>query len=373
MISSSFQTSPDGYIRLRVSQFRVLPFKSLSSEADADLLNDLLNRAIPAYVAGYCEWTSETNPVVSIGFDWYIDTTSNRITVMRQSIRTNLMLVKINGDNYGQHNTNRFIRAWIKKFIRPATNKKRAALDGAQMPADDTDWHQSYLSLLDNLTTEIALYEKVRSEVARLGFIYTAYGIRVPVPITRPTVWMHNNYPPEWQKRYAEKNYLEIDPTVRHGIASSLPIIWSDEVFKDSPEFWADAQAHGLRYGWAQSSRDARGAVGMLSVARSDKPVSNAELIKVQHKLMVLVQILHTGMSKILIDKIAGIDAKLSPLDHIILRWSADGKTVWEISQIVNKSERNISDRRNKLLKKLGASNIVQAVITAYALGIMDA
>jgi type III secretory pathway component EscV len=39
-------------------------------------------------------------------------------------------------------------------------------------------------------------------------------------------VAMLNNYPISWQHRYAAKNYLLVDPTVRHAMRSSVPMLW---------------------------------------------------------------------------------------------------------------------------------------------------
>lgn len=44
------------------------------------------------------------------------------------------------------------------------------------------------------------------------------------------------------------------DPTVIHGRQSQDPLIWNDEAFASHPALWRDAQDHGIRTGWAQSS-----------------------------------------------------------------------------------------------------------------------
>jgi len=61
------------------------------------------------------------------------------------------------------------------------------------------------------------------------------------------------------------------------------------------------------------------------------------------------------------------VDLTVSEID--ILRWAARGKTAWETAQIVGESERTIKFRRNELIKKMGAVNMVQAAVLAYAQG----
>jgi DNA-binding CsgD family transcriptional regulator len=48
-----------------------------------------------------------------------------------------------------------------------------------------------------------------------------------------------------------------------------------------------------------------------------------------------------------------------------VLSWLALGKTTWEISEILNLSERGVIWRLNRALKKLNAVNRVQAVVNA--------
>jgi DNA-binding CsgD family transcriptional regulator len=48
-----------------------------------------------------------------------------------------------------------------------------------------------------------------------------------------------------------------------------------------------------------------------------------------------------------------------------VLSWLARGKTTWEISEIINLSERGVIWRLNNALKKLDAVNRTQAVVVA--------
>jgi len=83
----------------------------------------------------------------------------------------------------------------------------------------------------------------------------------MPFPLATPKTVMFNNYPTAWQAQYEAKNYVEIDPTVQHAMRSSLPILWTDDLFSPAQELWEEARSFGLRYGWAQSIRDFNGVV----------------------------------------------------------------------------------------------------------------
>ncbi|WP_224770900.1 autoinducer binding domain-containing protein [Pseudomonas sp. FEN] len=78
-------------------------------------------------------------------------------------------------------------------------------------------------------------------------------------------------------ERYKSMNYAVIDPTVKHSRLASTPILWSDDIFKGSPGLWSEANDSQLRHGLAQPSFNARGRVGLLSLARKDKKIGADE------------------------------------------------------------------------------------------------
>lgn len=105
----------------------------------------------------------------------------------------------------------------------------------------------------------------------------------MPLPLTNPTILTFNNYPAAWQAHYQAKNYVAVDPTVHHAMHSLQPIVWSDDLFSSAHDLWEEANSFGLRYGWAQSIRDFNGVVGMLTLARSNDPITEIEL-EAKHK-----------------------------------------------------------------------------------------
>lgn len=138
---------------------------------------------------------------------------------------------------------------------------------------------------------------------AGLGFDYCTYGLRTPIPLTRPKTAMYSNYPLAWQAIYQEKGYLDIDPTVQRAIRSLSPVLWSDDLFAPTPELWEEAQSFGLRAGLAQICRDADGMTGLLVLARSKETVKAAEWQMKTCHILWLVQapyylpVIHEGPS----------------------------------------------------------------------------
>ncbi len=136
-------------------------------------------------------------------------------------------------------------------------------------------WQEDLLSAFLVVKNEYQLFEIVKSTASRLGFDYCAYGMQSPLSIAEPKTIMLNNYPEAWQKRYVERQYVKIDPTVQHCMVSLQPLVWSSQSAKTQAEkdFWEEARSYGLNVGWAQSSRDFIGTRGMLTLARSNDQV----------------------------------------------------------------------------------------------------
>lgn len=225
---------------------------------------------------------------------------------------------------------------------------------------------------LASMKTEQDLFDQMAKMAQSLGFEYCAYGVRMPVPISQPKVAIFNNYPGEWQKCYRERNYLQIDPTVQHALRSNIPLIWSPEVFAPAPEMWEEARGHGLHAGWAQASRDGSGSVGLLTLARGDTPISAAELRANQARMSWLAQYGHAAMAQVLAPKLAPeLAASLTLREREILKWTAEGKTCFEVAQILSISERTVNFHVTNVMAKLGCTNKTQAAVKAAALGLL--
>jgi hypothetical protein len=154
-------------------------------------------------------------------------------------------------------------------------------------------WQEDLLSITDCVHCEHAVFQRIEAAAQSLGFEHCAYGLRVPIPISDPQTFILNNYSAAWQSRYVSEGYLQIDPTVLHGRRSQVPLIWSAKVFDTVPHMWEEAQSCGLLVGWAQSSLDAVGVGGMLTLSRSRDALSAAELASQEVKMRWLVNISH--------------------------------------------------------------------------------
>ena len=214
--------------------------------------------------------------------------------------------------------------------------------------------------------------EEITAIAHDIGFDFCAYGLRMPIPVSRPKVVMFSNYPADWQTRYWERGYVGVDPTVHHGMRSLLPIVWSDEVFDSAPELWEEARSFGLRVGWAQSSRDSNAAAGLLTLARGEDPLMESELRAKRLMMAWLTQVAHLGMSQCLTTKLLPEgEIRLTERERTVLRWTGDGKTAGEISTIMRISESTVNFHVRNAVAKLGTANKLAATVKAAMLGML--
>lgn len=234
------------------------------------------------------------------------------------------------------------------------------------------NWQEDQLNSLDAIESEKMLFDKIATYSSQLGFDNCAYGLRMPLPLSNPKFAMFSNYPEVWQKRYQDKNYYAIDPTVQHGLRSQSPVIWSDKLFVSARDFWEDARSFGLSVGWAQANRCINGVYGMLSLSRSHDSLLENELQDKKFKMAWLNQLVHESMSRLVAARMMPeIRAQLSHRELEVLRWTGDGKTSSEIADIINISERTVNFHINNAMIKLQASNKTSAVVKAAMLGLL--
>jgi LuxR family transcriptional regulator len=237
-------------------------------------------------------------------------------------------------------------------------------------------WAADLLNLItsDASLNRESVFKRMEAATCALGFDYFCYVRRGPLPLTNPKLLVVDNYPAPWRERYEQSGYLSIDPTVIHARKSSTSLVWSDEVFADTPELWADAQSMGLRFGWTQSTLDGYGIRGMLSLVRGDPPLTQQELDAKAFSMSWLVQIAHAVLLRSFDPPRCrtGNLAALTRRETDVLKWHGDGKTAGEISEILSISVDTVKFHTRNAGEKLGTANKTAAVVRAAMLGLLN-
>lgn len=92
-------------------------------------------------------------------------------------------------------------------------------------------WKESQLKQLSH-TQEIKTAYRIALNFARnLGYKFCGFSITSNSVGVDSSAVNLNNFPHEWNTQYEKNNATQIDPIVAHCNRSTLPVLWSEELF----------------------------------------------------------------------------------------------------------------------------------------------
>lgn len=233
-------------------------------------------------------------------------------------------------------------------------------------------WLEGQLQELTAQTDQKALFETVYRLVHQIGFDFCGFRIDSPLCGTSSNFANFNNYPSEWNEHYQRNNYGAIDPVFRHCHCSLLPTLWTQEIFAESPQLWADACSYGLNFGWSQSVHDVRGYVSVLSLGRTVGAINAHEFYEKAAQVLWLCNLLHSTLIQQLFSAPApaeSVPSQLSPRETEVLKWMAMGKTAAEVAEILGLKTRTVGFHCDRAKGKMGVNNKISAVMLATRRG----
>lgn len=205
-----------------------------------------------------------------------------------------------------------------------------------------------------------------------MGFDHCAVVMCDAWPVTRSKPRQFSSQPLPWQLRYAQAGYIHIDPTVRHGLRSEAPVVWSDKLFAQVLQLRREAQEAGLRHGWTQSSLDFVGVGSIVSLTRSADPLTASELQHKRASLRFVVEVAHMALGTTQPQPTTRPPIALTDREKDVLRWTADGKTADDIAARFKVSANTINFHLKNCAAKLQTSNKTSMVVRALLLHLLD-
>jgi LuxR family transcriptional regulator len=235
-------------------------------------------------------------------------------------------------------------------------------------------WKELQLIQLSNTKDIESAYQASLSFAKNIGFKFFAFSTSCPTKNEYFHDVRFNNFPADWNSEYEKKKFSAIDPIVAHCNQSMLPVLWSEDLFNNTPWLWDALEQQGLQHGWSQAVHDDdTGLRSILSLARSHCPVSSWELYENLGFSVFIGNHLHQLMLQTM-PKLAQKTSTvhLTPREVDVLKLAADGKTAYESARILNLSARTINFHVQEAIRKLGVNNKVSAVIAAVKAGYMN-
>lgn len=236
--------------------------------------------------------------------------------------------------------------------------------------------HQVFVSLMEN--AEELKGTKSSSKIfnaicSRFGLENVAYlGVNLPKK-TNKDFYVHNTYSREWSLRYETQNYIKTDPIIRLGLHGIMPIDWSDLGALTGAQKNFLGEANEFKIGTKGLSFPLRGlygetAVFSISANMSERDWSNFKLIHLR-EMRVISDLIHQN---VLDENINPIETKrylLTEREKECLKWTAEGKTYQDISDILGISVRTVRFFLEGARTKLSCNNSTHTVVVAMQRG----
>jgi len=231
-----------------------------------------------------------------------------------------------------------------------------------------------YLSVM-----EARSQEEFRSEIVRfsqsLGFDTVSAITVIDRPLSSPEFIAVDNAPEAyWDAMEASTNQRR-DPVMQHCRQHSVPIIWNQDTYTSSgaADIWEEQAQFGYRNGVCLALHMPEGRHFVLGVDRVQAmPKDPSELTRMVADLQLFAVHAQDAALRILVPAAAQPERpQLTPRELECLRWTMDGKTAWEVGELLGISERTAVLHLNNGMHKLDCTNKHQAVLKALRLGLI--
>ena len=188
--------------------------------------------------------------------------------------------------------------------------------------------------------------------------------------------FIRTNYSAAWRQTYSEEGFAYIDPTVAHCASRSAPLMWSPELFATRPQksLYEEAQSHGLRAGVTLPLHGPHQEAGMLCFVSDQNPAGGFmnQVNRLLPDLALLRDLVMDTSQRHLSAHAQALIPKLTPRERECLKWTALGKSTWEISHILGCSEAVVNFHMKNIRAKFGVNSRRAAAVIATQLGLID-
>ena len=221
--------------------------------------------------------------------------------------------------------------------------------------------------------------DELRNEVVgftkRLGFETVSATVVIDHLLGEAEFITVDNTPRAYKESFLNRDNWRRDPVMQHCKRYSMPIIWDQSTYAEQGlgEKWEEQARFGYRHGIAMALHLPEGRHFFLGVDR-DQPVppDAAEVTRIVADLQLFAVHAQDAALRILTPAPSAPGApSLTPRELETLRWTMEGKTAWEVGNLLGVSERTAALHVNNATHKLGCVNKHQAVLKALRLGLI--
>jgi LuxR family transcriptional regulator, quorum-sensing system regulator BjaR1 len=198
---------------------------------------------------------------------------------------------------------------------------------------------------------------------------FSIAGLPMPGESIDPYI-MACGWPGEWAERYIDQNYVNVDPVIRQVRQANKPFMWAEAPVTpndvNAKKVMNEATEFGLVEGFAVPIYTTHGFQAIVTFGANELKLDKSE----QAALHLVAIYAHQAIRSLLPNSgrdngFWKLEKQLSLREIECLKWTAAGKTAYEISIITGISDRTVEHYIASSMRKLKATNRAQAVAEA--------
>ncbi|WP_076861008.1 LuxR family transcriptional regulator [Bradyrhizobium mercantei] len=234
--------------------------------------------------------------------------------------------------------------------------------------------HRIFQRFIDHLSTsgDVDSFTETMAVVATALDLHCFAYLALPRQLGKKPMIM-STYPSNWVAHYVRNHYERLDPVVMQALATPEPFKWGMDIplrrlSPQQKEFINHASEFGIRLGFTVPIHDGHGPVAALTFAADQKRPRFENCIDTHARVLQLIAMcFHAHVRRKLSQEVPIDGVLLSPRELECLEWASQGKSSWEIGQILGISRNTAASYLDTVKEKLGVRTVVQAAMRLAA------
>lgn len=244
---------------------------------------------------------------------------------------------------------------------------------GAHMPDDLLNISRAAFDFVDAIegeTSQRVVMERFDRELSQYGFhAWLITGLPNPGGLIDPLM-MLNGWPKGWSDLYTKQNLVQNDPVVAHCFRSTVPFDWTDAPYDSltnpkAKEVMDRATDFRMNHGFCVPIHSSDGFQAVVTMAGERVELTS----QVRRALHLMALYAHGKAVELCAPKEFPSPHLLTNREREVLRWTAVGKSSWEISQILGVAESTVTAHVKAAAAKFDTPNRVATVVAALRRG----
>jgi DNA-binding CsgD family transcriptional regulator len=245
----------------------------------------------------------------------------------------------------------------------------------AQMILDAPLLQSRYLPVFEAQDHEGLLAASLRF-TGDLGFEFFSATLVIDRMACEPEFISIENIPAGYRETFQSRDLGKRHPVGQHCKRSSIPLAWGPDYYRNAGQGdrWEHQAFFGLRHGISLAIHLPKGLHVMVGVDRREPLPANAEeLERMTADLQLFAVHAQDAAVRVLLPAVAQLNGApgLTARELECLRWTMEGKTAWELGQILGIAENTAVRHLHSATRKLDAAGKHQAVLKALRAGLI--